>query len=160
MQELTRLLTSTKNQQEMKDLLAGLANAGSIDALPAIRPFLENPEASVREAAVLGLRLLDDPQVEPLLIARLSADAAATVRATAIEDAGRRDAASETLTRAVSKAASNDADVQVRVTAVRTLGKWLRTRPALRTVIEGIAAKDADPSVLIVAKAALAAEHG
>ena len=155
-QELTRLLTSTKNQQEMKDLLAGLANAGSIDALPAIRPFLENPEVlrcvkppcSACACSTLAARAAADP--------RLSADAAATVRATAIEDAGRRDAASETLTRAISKAASTMPTCRFASPRAHA-GEMTAYAPRVAYGDRRHRGQGRDPSVLIVAKTALTA---
>jgi HEAT repeat protein len=109
---------------------------------------------------VTALRLIEDPQVEPLIIDRLSKDDAVEVRTAAIEAAGKHAATSDKLTLAVEKAASSDAEVRVRIAAVRALGKWLPERPALRGALQRISEQDKDPNVLLLAKAALEANAG
>jgi hypothetical protein len=155
-QELTDRLTHARDQREVQDLLGGLANAAYNQALPAIRPYLDHQQPAVREAAVLALRLMQEPQIEPLLITRITSDEASEVRSAALGAAAKRELVSDTLTRAVSKSATTDPETTVRLAAVRVLGTWLPTRPTLRPLLQTLADHDPDANISLLAKAVLA----
>ncbi|MBA3457132.1 MAG: HEAT repeat domain-containing protein, partial [Deltaproteobacteria bacterium] len=118
------------------------------DAFEQVVVAVDDPDAKIAELAIGALGALDDPRVEPILIALArrphSTLRAATMRAAAVR---RSDAMTELLRRGLG-----DEDAWVRYYACQGLGR-LESASAVHALIERLA--DASPQVRISAIEAL-----
>jgi hypothetical protein len=150
---LVNRLTSTRDSFEKITALRGIANSAYVGALEAVKVHLNSEDALVRSAAVEALRLMQHPDVDPL-VANKMADKRPNVRNAALETAAYRPL-SETSLAAVIKMAMTTSDAYGRMEAVKVLATWLEQRKELRTVLEQVVQKDPEPRIREVAQRAL-----
>jgi len=135
-------------------VLRGIANSAFVGAIDAVRPYLVDPDPSVRLAAVQALRRMDSPDAQTLIAERLERDETSKVRVAALE-AASFGAGSPTLRDAVARTATSAGDAHSRLEAVRLLRQWLPRYPGLRATLERAAKDDTEPKVREAAQAAL-----
>jgi len=153
-ERLVALLRAAKQSDDQIRCLRGIANSAYTGALPAVRPFISSPDASVRLAAIEATRLMDDPAVDGFISGPMAKDGDAGVRRAAVQVAARRPP-SAPLAAALTEAALHEADSAIRQQAVELLGRWLAKDAKLRGVLEKIAANDGRPEIREAAKQAL-----
>ena len=153
-ERLVALLRAAKQTDDQIRCLRGIANSAYSAALPAVRPFVSAPDASLRVAAIEATRLMDDPAVDAFISGPMGKDADAGVRRAAVQVAARR-APSAPLAAALSEVALHEADSATRQHAVELLGRWLAQDAKLRGVLEKVVASDGRPEIREAAKQAL-----
>ena len=152
---LVRRLEAAREQQQKVTVLRGIANSAYVGALPGVRPYLASDNPFLRAAAVEALRLMDHPEVDGLIAARLAGQESPIVRMAALNAATPR-AVSATLVTAVGGAAAQSPDAHGRLQAVRLLARWLPEQTsAVRPALEQAARADAEPKVREEASRAL-----
>jgi Lipoprotein amino terminal region len=135
-------------------VLGAIMNSGYDRALPAVTPFLSDAREPVRVAAVRSLQSMQSSQINGLLAGALQSDASSDVQISAI-DAARVREPDDTLTHALSGAATQATDARVRYRAVDLIVQWLPKRADLRSTLAVVASNDKEPSVRARAQAAL-----
>jgi hypothetical protein len=145
-QLLVQRLAAVREQPDKVRAMRGIANSAWVGALPAVRPYLDNRDPYLRAGAVEALRLMDAPEIDGLIAARM-ADKELVPRNAALSAATPRPP-SPVLIAAVAELASKASDTQGRMQAVRLLVRWLPARgAAVRPTLEQIAASDKEPKV-------------
>jgi hypothetical protein len=152
--KLVALLGAAKQSGDAIRCLRGIANSAYTGALPAVRPFVSSPDASLRIAAIEATRLMDDPAVDAFITGPMTKDDDAGVRIAAVQVAARRPP-STALAAALTNVALHDADTRTRRHAVELLGRWAAKDDALRRVLRQVAADDGRPEIREAAKLAL-----
>jgi hypothetical protein len=137
-------------------MLLVLGNAGSPEALPAVRRHLSAPEAAVRGAAVSALRWLPGAEVDAALCRALTADADAGVRRAAAGALELRPMTAAALA-AHAAALRKDASAGVRLAVLRNL-RAARAFPEAAACLKEAAARDPVPDVRAAAESLLEEE--
>jgi hypothetical protein len=137
--ELSRT-TSVPRQQR---LLLALGNAGSVEAVPALRRFLGSSSPGLRAAATNGLRWVDGDEAEALLLRALATDTDADVRLKAAAALGFREPTRPSTDAQMAALAKEDAPV-VRLELLRDLSRAARRFPDALRAVQRTA--DRDPS--------------
>jgi hypothetical protein len=133
--------------------LRALANAGFAPVLGKISPFLADKRDQVRVDAVRAIASIDDARVDDLIVQKLAADSAKSVRLAAIDAIADR-TTSPTLLTSLRKA-TFDEDPHVRYQAVKLLVRLLPKHPDLRDALAQAASRDEEQKIRDLAKAAL-----
>jgi hypothetical protein len=146
-------LSKVSAPADQVDVLRAIANSGAASAFEAVQPFLTSSAASVRVAAVDALRLMQRPEIDGIIVERLSQP---DVR---LQDAAL-DAVSvrlptPALVAALERAATTGAKPAVRMKAVRILVQWLPQRPEVRPILRRLASDDELEQIRKAAKNAL-----
>jgi len=152
-QALGERLRRTTDGIERTHLLRGIANTGDAALLSDVLPLLTSPDASLRGAAALALRLMTGPNVDQLLAERILKEQSAVALLDAI-DAAKPRAPSSALSRALSEVALHSADSQARYRSVKLLGSWADSEPEVRPVLSQVALHDAAEDVRRAAQSA------
>ena len=134
--------------------LRALANAGDVDAYPAIESFLSSPDEEVRAAAVESLQLVNLSQADSALDRALTSDPSREVRLAATR-ALLVHTPVPVLLDAVGRAALHDDNAHVRMGAVRVLSAWLSAHPALAAVLTKVAEAEPEAEIRQLAETSL-----
>jgi HEAT repeat protein len=151
---LIALLQASRSDNERNDVLHGIANSGDARAFASVEAFLAASDDSIRAAAVDAVRLMPNPEVEGIIVARMAATEAPEVRLAAVDAATLRDPTTP-LVHAVETVATDASDSRSRVRAVHLLGKWLAERAEIRPILERVARSDDTQAVRQAAEASL-----
>jgi HEAT repeat protein len=135
-------------------VLRAIANSADPSLLAVGLPFLEHEDFGVREAAVYAVRLMNAPEVDGLLAARLAQDPHASVRSAAATAMSAR-APTAALAGALTAAALGDRDPHVRNRAIRVMSAWLDDLPQLSAALAEVAEADPEPKLRAQAAGAL-----
>jgi len=128
-------------EETIQHVLQALGNTASPGALPFLKQCLGSATPGVRAAALDGMRALNLPEVDPLLLTALAADAEPMVRREAVFALGFRQP-SRASVEAQSKAFAAESDDKVRAGILSNLGKMYAQFPEVREVIATAAEKD------------------
>jgi hypothetical protein len=134
-------LEGARSAAGRRQMLLVLGNAGSPQALPAVRRYLSAPEPEVRGGAVAALRRLKGPEVDAALCRALTADADAGVRLEAVRALEVRRMTAANLT-AHATALRKDGSAGVRLAVLRNLGRAREALPGGAELVREAAAKD------------------
>ncbi|HEX6764899.1 MAG TPA: HEAT repeat domain-containing protein [Polyangiaceae bacterium] len=126
--------------------LRGIANSGDSAAFPAVRALLTDENDSVRGAAVEALRLMDHPDVDATIAARLTRERS-NQALRAVLNAAKLRTPSPLLAEALSTVALSSKDSQSRYRAVQLMASWLDEEPSLKTALLEIAKRDESDAV-------------
>src|SRR5262249_6344167 len=121
-------------------------NAGAVEALPALKPYLKDSVPDLRAVAVFALRFIETEEVDDLLARVLLEDEVAGVRehaASALED---RQPSGTTIS-AQLRAFDKDPALEVRRKILENLWAARESHPAARRAVEDAAAKDSDAKI-------------
>jgi hypothetical protein len=155
LQELTQPLHGAVTQHRLVTDLRALGNAGHQGSLADIEPYLDDPRAAVREAALQAIRRIPGAQVDGYLAAAITGDPARSVRQAAARLAGERRATWPLVT-ALRQVLMADPEDSVRYAALSVATRWVDTAPMLREPIQWVAEHDSNESVRSNAVRALA----
>lgn len=151
-------LKSSPGTDRQSELLTALGNAGSPEALPALKSAAQDPSVTIRAAAAQGLRRIETAESYSLLTV-LAGDASANVRRSAI-DALSEGAPSEQSAAIIGNAATTDQDFRVRSLSVQAAVRWLRDVPSLAGVLRAVASSDENADLREMADDALRKSAG
>jgi hypothetical protein len=151
--KLVRQLKDAASDGERAMFLTSLGNAGSPEALSAIKTYLASESELERVAAARALRRATGDAADQMLAAA-SADSSARVRMS-VFDAISEHAPTAALVAVVQRAALADAAYGVRMGAVRTAAGWANRYPALVATLEQVTHSDPHDDVRRTAQAAL-----
>jgi HEAT repeat protein len=128
-------------------LLLALGNAGSIEALPTLTRYLDDPAPDLRGAAAWAMRWIDSSQVDLLLTSKvLSGDRDRVVRLEAVR-ALRFRAKTVANFEAQKKALAKEVEPDVRVELLSNLWDARSSNPQAQRLVEKAAADDPAPTV-------------
>lgn len=127
-------------------VLRALANSGNVIALERVRPLLSSNEPTLRAAAVDAIRLMDHPDVEGLLAAKLASDQDRGVQTATIAAIALRPP-SETLVDAIVSVLPGALTIGLKLRAVEVLGEWSQRDPKIVSRLEDVAATSELPRV-------------
>lgn len=142
-------------EAEADIVLKALGNSGSAKALPAFTVYAKASSAGLRAAAMTGLRFVDAPEADRLLIEALRSDPEASVRIAALRALSFRQPTGGSV-RAHIGALTGDPSESVRVAALRNLGSSIGAFPEALEAVRRAAEDDASESVRKAAAAMLA----
>lgn len=148
-----RLSVASASEAQLVVVLRAIGTSGYAPALANIQPFLFDRREKLRVETVRALSAMDGPEIDSMLVERLSSNDSKLVRMAAIE-AMRARKPSDTLAVSLQKASAID-DPHVRYRAVDLMVRWLEKRPELRQGIELVANNDREQEIRELAKAAL-----
>jgi hypothetical protein len=154
-QLLLRRLAAADGELAITRHLRAISNSGYAPALTQVRPFLDDDREAVQVDALEAVRLMDAPEVDGLIAARLRADVSVKAQLAAL-DAIKARKPTSALARALS-GATESADKHVRHRAVELAGAWLERRPELRRTLERVARRDSEEKIRSLAASALRA---
>lgn len=150
---LTHRLETAKSEMRVIEALRAVANSGVDAAFGRVKPYLKDPREQVRVDAVLALGLMTAPEIDAMLVERLTLDTAKKVRLAAVEAMGRRNP-NDVLVAGLRENVTTD-DPHVRYRAVEMMIRWLPKRGELLSSVQTVAQNDSEPQIRELAKAAL-----
>jgi HEAT repeat protein len=133
--------------------LTSLGNAGSPEAMDAVKTYLASQSELERVAAARALRRVTGDAADQMLAGAIG-DASARVRISVI-DAISEHPASPTLVTVVQRAALGDAEFGVRMRAVRTAADWVGGHPELVATLEQVTESDPQDDIRRAARLGL-----
>lgn len=151
---LAQQLASAPDTEQRVHVLRAIANSGLVSLLPVVRPLFDSRSESERSAAIEALRLMDAPEIDAVIAARLSGEPSAFVRRAVLGAAKPRRPTAE-LKRAVAAVAEHDKDDHDRYAAIGLLVNWLPQDASLREPLSRIADRDSVQALRDAARAAL-----
>ena len=134
-------------------MLRGIANCGNGTAFEAVEPFLKEPSARLREAAVDSIRLMLEPKVETVLQSVIANEADGSVRVAALDACAMRPMTPILLQR-VSSAGLASKNTRVRQRAIQVLATWAPQNPEAMAALKSITALETNPNLLREAETA------
>lgn len=149
-------LRAASSNDERRHLLFVLGNAGELESLEVILPFLKDSAPEVRSAAVAALRWIKAANIDELLCNTLANDAETMVRVEAATALGFRTMTSATFV-AHRDAFKRDTSSSVRVSLLQNLARSQSAFPESRTLLKQ-AASDPMQAVREEAESLLAIE--
>jgi HEAT repeat protein len=152
--DMNRGYQSAKTPDDRRLYVNALGNAGSANGLPSLKNAVNDPDPSVRSAAVGALRYIHGDEVDALLVTAMLRDPEAEVRAAAIEAVQYRPL-SPALLEAGQSVLQNEKEPQLRSAVVSWFAPNLFKVPALVAVLRAVAASDPDENVKRAAESAL-----
>jgi hypothetical protein len=140
--------------QELKDppatetweLLLALGNAGSIEALPTLKRYLDDPAPNLRGAAAWALRWIDSPEVDDLLTKMLAEDKDSAVRLETVRAIRFREKTPQNIG-AQKKAFANESEPEVRIELLGNLWDCREADPEVKQLVEKAATDDPSEAV-------------
>jgi hypothetical protein len=153
-QLLTEQLGRATDTEHRVHVLRAIANSGLSSLLRMVKPLIDSPSEAERGAAIEALRLMDAPEVDGVIAARLAGEPSAFVRRAVLGAVKPRKPTAE-LKLAVATAAEHDKDDHDRYAAIALLVNWLPQDASLREPLARIADRDAVPALRDAARAAL-----
>jgi hypothetical protein len=150
---LVKELKQSKNEDWSVIVLRGIANSGSGKAFDTVEPFLKEPSARLREAAVESIRLMLEPRVYTVLQSVIANETDDSVRVAALDACGMRPM-TPALLQAVSSAGLTSKSTRVRQRAVRVLATWAPQNAEALSALKSITALETNPNLRLQAEAA------
>jgi HEAT repeats len=123
-------------------LLSAIGNAGSTEAIPTIKKFLNDPSPDLRGGAAYALRWIDSDEADDLLSATLVSDSEASVRLEALSALSYRDMNAKILD-AQKRAFLSDKAENVRFAALKNLWEARAAYTEVVGVVKQAATTDA-----------------
>ena len=146
-QRLLQVLADPAAADSRWQLLLAIGNSGSLEALPALTRYLDNPAPDLRGAAAWALRWIDSPDVDRLLTAKaLLGDKDRAVRLEAVRALQFREKTAGNF-EAQKQAMSIEAEPDIRAALLGNLWSFRDARPEARQLVESAAAHDPALSV-------------
>jgi HEAT repeat protein len=146
-------LEGAKTTDEIALYLDALGNSGDARALPTLLKYVASDHPTIRAAALGALRFIEDPRVDPLLIAGLSMDSAPHVRIVALHAMSQRRI--EPFAQAIFTALRTDASKAVRTQVLAFLIRRGELLSGSSEAIAWAADNDPDPEIRAAAKRAM-----
>ena len=143
---LLKELKESKGEDWTVVVLRGIANSGNGKAFDAVEPFLKEPNARVREAAVESIRLMQESKVDTVLQSILATETDESVRAAAIDACAMRPMTPRLL-QSVSSAGLTGKSTRVRQRAVQVLAMWAPQNPEALSALKSVSAFEQNPNV-------------
>jgi HEAT repeat protein len=132
---------------EKWELLLTLGNAGSVDALPTLRRYTDDPAPNLRGAAFWALRWIESPDADDLLTTKaLVGDKDFAVRLEAVRALRFRGETPNNIG-AQEKALANEAEPQVRIELLGNLWEVRESDPQIKQIVEKAEANDPSDAV-------------
>ena len=147
-------LDRSTSEGRTRTLLLALGNAGSADALPAIRKHLSDPSAALRAAAVSALRWVETEEAETRIIQALASDPDEAVRMKAVAALGFREPTRPAVD-GQRKAVLKDGAPAVRFQLVRNLSAAAARFPDAAETLRRVSGEDPSEDVRNAAGQAL-----
>jgi hypothetical protein len=133
------------------ELLLALGNAGSIEAIPTLRHYMDDPAPNLRGAAAWALRWIDSPEVDLLLTTKaLGDDQDPGVRTEAVRALRFREKTPANIA-AEENALAKEAEPDVRIELLSNLWDVRESNPQAKLLVEKAATDDPSPAVRDVA---------
>lgn len=148
---LAQQLKTSATPSDRATVLLAISNSGSAELFDAAVGYQQDPNSTVRQAAIQAIRLMPQPEVETQLREVLGRKDRGDVLA-ALHALGRRPQATRESVDRVEGIARRDPSGEIRREAVLVLSLWSRTWPALVPVLADIREHDTDARVRDVAK--------
>ena len=146
LQTLIARLQHPASQEETRQFLLALGNAGAASTLPILKRYLRNPEPILRSTALFALRRIDSPLAGDLLDRALLSDSNADVRYQAAATIGDRPPA-KTAYEALALAIRKERSSGVRKRILSDLHDMAPVFPAATTLIAWSARHDTSRGV-------------
>ena len=128
-------------------LLLAIGNSGSLEALPTLTQYLDNPAPDLRGAAAWALRWIDSANVDRLLTAKaLLGEKERAVRLEAVRALQFRQKTAGNF-EAQKQALSTEAEPDIRAALLGNLWSFRDSHPEARQLVESAAAHDPSLSV-------------
>lgn len=150
---LLKELKESKSDDWKVVVLRGIANSGNGKAFEMVEPFLKEPSAQLREAAVEAIRLMQEPRVDTVLQNVLANETDDSVRVAALDACGMRPM-TPTLLQTVRSAGLTSKTTRTRRRAIQVLAAWAPENPEAKTALNSIAALETNPNLLHEAQTA------
>lgn len=151
---LVQRLSAADGELAVTRALRAISNSGYAPALPVVRPFLDDTRDAVRADALEAIRLMEAPDVDPLLASRLTGDGDNSAQLAVLNALPVRKP-TPALAQALSVAMRNT-DPHVRYRAVEVAAAWLGRRPELRAALARVARHDSEEKIRLLASSGLA----
>lgn len=145
-EQFVQKLQTAKNDEQTRQYLLVLGNAGSKQALKAITQLTSASNPSVRATAATALRWIQDSQVDTLLTKALSSDSDDAVRLEATVALGFREMNNATF-QVQKQAFLSDKAVKVRLAALKNLWEAHEAFPEVRQLVKQAAQNDVSKDV-------------
>jgi hypothetical protein len=152
-QLLMQRLATADGEQAITRSLRAISNSGFVPALELVKPRLDDAREAVRADALEAIRLMDVPEVDGLIAARLTVDPSVKVQTAALSAIKPRKPTAA-LAQALSGAA-RATDAHIRYRATELAAAWLERRPELRRTLERVARQDGEEKIRRLAATAL-----
>ncbi len=136
-----RELQAATTEDRRRLYLLSLGNAGTVQTLPAIAKYVDDPSPAVRSSAASALRLIDSNEADDLLTKFLLSDPAQKVRLEAAFSFSFRELTPDTFD-VHKKAFFEDTAVIVRLAALENLWNVHETFPEVRKIVKQAAQND------------------
>lgn len=146
-ERLLRELRAATSVESRWQLLLALGNAGTVEALPMLSRFLEDPAPELRAAAAWALRWIESPQADVLLTTKvLVTEKEAAVRLDAVRALGFRPRSGGNLD-AQERALAAEPHAGVRLALLSNLWEARQSHPRALHLVQHAAAADPAPEV-------------
>jgi hypothetical protein len=149
---LLKRLTQAYGPNHTIVALRAIKNSGYAGALPVLPKYIQSPDKTIREAAMMAFGSIKDPSVDDFLASQLKA-APANTREMLIEAASAREPSAKIAEAITSTFATSDRTARYR--GVELLTHWLPQQANLRSFLEKVSVSDPEPRVRDLAKRAL-----
>lgn len=148
---LLRRLSTAQKENETIDVLGALGNSASPRALPALMRFASDKSALIRAAAFSGLRRMQSPKVDPILLSALESDPDPYARLEAAASLGHRAPSDDSFSVQV-RAFDSEKDARIRVVLLRNLARNYSQKPGVQELLAKAEASDSSDYVRNTAK--------
>jgi len=146
-QQLLQNLADPAAADSRWQLLLAVGNSGSLEALPTLTRYLDNPAPDLRGAAAWAMRWINSPDVDRLLTAKvLPGEKDRAVRLEAVRALQFREKAAANF-EAQKQALSAEAEPDIRAALLVNLWEFRDSQPEAQRLVEKAAANDPDSSV-------------
>ena len=150
---LVKELKESKSEDWDVVVLRGIANSGSGNAFETVEPFLKEPSARLREAAVESIRLMQESKVDTVLQSVIANETDESVRIAALDACAMRPMTPILLQR-VASAGLAGKSTRVRQRAIQVLATWAPQNPEATAALKSITALETNPNLLREAETA------
>ena len=138
---LGKQLTEYKNSGKQSLYLGALGNAGQIQCLRYIKPFLTSMNGGLRSEAVRAIRFISGNEIDQVLRSKLSTDGSDDVRESAVFALGFRSYNSDNFGSEIVAMRSDKSD-RVRMAALNLLWGMRDSQPAIVSLIQDVSQRD------------------
>jgi hypothetical protein len=150
---LVKELKESKSEDWNVVVLRGIANSGNGNAFETVEPFLKEPSARLREAAVESIRLMQESRVDTVLQSVIANETDDSVRVAALDACTMRPMTPILLQR-VASAGLAGKSTRVRQRAIQVLATWAPQNPEAIAALKSITALETNPNLLREAETA------
>ncbi|MEM7556247.1 MAG: HEAT repeat domain-containing protein, partial [Cyanobacteria bacterium P01_A01_bin.84] len=145
-ERFVKALETTKSEQQIRQYLLVLGNAGSPKSLKAIASLTKAKQPKIRATALLALRWIDDKQAETLLTDALIKDTDDGVRLEAAVALGFRKMSPHSF-QTQKQAFTSDRSIKVRLSLLKNLWEVRTSFPEVNQIVTQTAQNDVSPDV-------------